>query len=111
MAIASRCCASKRTASPRYASPRWSGKASGRDRLQPQAQPAIASLFYPGNIDSAILPGYILRQHAGLTPMTSASLIAFAGSRRIAQGDALAVALAVRQTRDRGEAAPILVFE
>jgi hypothetical protein len=43
--------------------------------------------------------------------MTIASLIAFAGSRRIAQGDALAVALAVRQTRDRGEAAPILVFE
>ncbi len=43
--------------------------------------------------------------------MTHLDLIAFAGGRRLAQGDTAAVALAIRQAQDSGEAASIFVFE
>jgi len=44
-------------------------------------------------------------------PMMNISLIAFAGSRRLAKGEALAVALAVKDAQDAGEEAPILIFD
>ena len=43
--------------------------------------------------------------------MFNTSLIAFAGSRRLAKGEALVVALAVKDAQDAGEDAPILVFD
>ncbi|WP_307437037.1 DUF2239 family protein [Labrys monachus] len=41
----------------------------------------------------------------------NAALIAFAGTRRLARGEALAVALAVKDAQDAGEEAPILIFD
>jgi hypothetical protein len=43
--------------------------------------------------------------------MTYLNLIAFAGHRRLAEGDSTAVALAIRQAQDSGEASPFFVFE
>lgn len=43
--------------------------------------------------------------------MTHLALIAFAGRRRLAEGDAITVALAIRQAQDAGEASPVQVFE
>ncbi|MGN8117365.1 DUF2239 family protein [Labrys sp. 22185] len=43
--------------------------------------------------------------------MTHLALIAFAGRRCLAEGDAITVALAIRQAQDAGEASPVQVFE
>ena len=46
-----------------------------------------------------------------MTSLIATSLIAFGGPQRIASGDPLTVALAVRQSLIAGEARPILVFD
>ncbi|WP_448950961.1 DUF2239 family protein [Labrys neptuniae] len=43
--------------------------------------------------------------------MTHLALVAFAGRKCLAAGDATTVALAIRQVQDAGEASPVLVFE
>jgi hypothetical protein len=68
--------------------------------------------FYPGDIDSVILPGYKLAETIGMTPMTPAGhFTAFIGHRRLASGPLADVALTIKKTTKPAGHAPILIFD